>query len=154
MGRSLAILGFGVGTLLALLLLVSGIGGLFQGHGDPEAGRGRLHDAFVEEEPCNRVHAHTCGYERSVKLDLPDGETEVLNQEPLYDLVKREGPVSVDIEWKKDLGSATRVRYQGRWYRAGHPEDANVFSSLFAIAFGGFLLWLFGLNLLGRLLPD
>ncbi len=147
--------GLAVGTLVSLLMFVSGIGGLFEGHGDPElAGPGRLHDAFVEKQPCSRNPERTCGTERSAKLDLPDGHTEVLNQQPLYDLVKREGPVTVEIEWIKDLGSATRVRYKGRWYVAGYPGDADVFGSLFAIGLGAVLLFLFGGKLLARLLAD
>jgi hypothetical protein len=142
----------GLFLLIALVMLVSGFVGLFQGHDDPQpAGRGRLHDAFVETQPCNRNPSDTCGFEPSAKLDLPGGTTEVLNQRALYDLVGREGAVTVGVEWVKSLREATRVRYQGRWYRAGHPSAGNIAESIFTLLFGGFLVLVAGGLLAGRL---
>ena len=109
-------------TLGCLFLTVLGAGLTYDGasgligaitHDDPViAGPGRLHDAFLEAIPCNRNQSLVCDREPSAKLDLPNGHTEVLNQEPLYDLVRRAGPVTVEIEWDKELASATRVRYE------------------------------------------
>ncbi len=62
--------------------------------------------------------------------------------------------MTVDVEWVEDLGSATRVRYQGRWYRAGYPADAGIFGSLVAIIIGLVLAFFAGLFFLDRALPD
>lgn len=141
--------------LVAIVMTVSGFGGLFEGHGDPElAGQGRLHDAFIEEEPCDRLPSQVCERVPSVKLDLPGGQTEVLGQKELHDLVRREGELPVEVEWVKELASATRVRYEGRWYRAGHPSEGSLALSIFTLAFGALLVLYSGSLLLGRFSSD
>jgi len=155
--RLLRTAGLGVVTLLGLVMVVAGIGGLLEGGGDVEiAGQGRLHSPFVEEEPCSaRRPDSVCERYQAVRLDLPNGMTEVVRQEPLYALARREGrPLAVEVEWDDELESATRVRYEGRWYRAGFPKDAALVESILVLLLGGGLFACAGLLFLGSVLPD
>lgn len=150
----LATLGWGLLALVGVAALISAGGEIIGGHDDPSlAGKGRLHDPFIVDVKCNRG-PEICDRDKTVKLDLPNGETEDVTQDSLYDLVEREGPVTVEVEWVKDLESATRVRYEDRWYRASYPKYGAIFGSIFGVVVGLVLIFFGGLFFLGRVLPD
>lgn len=152
--RSVATFGWGLLTLIGIGMVIGSAASLIGGHDDPSfAGKGRLHDPFIEEVKCNR-RPEICDRLPSVKLDLPNGRTEDVSQGSLHDLVEREGPVAVDVEWVKDLESATRVRFQGRWYRAAYPADADVFGTVIALVLGLGIAFVAGTRFLNRVLPD
>lgn len=112
--------------VLGVVILVAGTLHIFGGHDDPSlAGKGRLHDPYIEKVPCRRLPTHTCYYDKTVKLELPNGQNENVAQDNLYALVRRTGPIPVEVEWVKDVGESTRVRYRGRWYRTHHLVAAG-----------------------------
>jgi hypothetical protein len=145
---------YAVLVLCAVGLIGVGIVQIFHGHDDPSrAGTGRLHNAFREPQPCDNNDSEICGYENAVKLDLPNGKTEVVHQDSLYNLVRREGPVTVQVEWIRDLHSATRVLYKDHWYRAAYPGEASIVESILELGGGILLLFYAGALLVDQVAP-
>ena len=125
LSRLLTTIVLGLLGALGIVILVAGVIHLFSGHDDPSiAGRGRLHGPGIETVRCHRRQG-ICARDPYVRLDLPNGQSERVYQQRLYDLVSREGPVSVEVEWVKDVGQSTRVRYKGHWYRANYAVKAS-----------------------------